>query len=486
LPNYNTIRIETLGCRLNQIESEGMSRFFLSCDFLVDMSNITSSSAENEDVVLCVVNTCTVTQKAEQKARRIIRLLLTKCPNAAVLVTGCYAQLSPEKIKQIDERICVIGGQIKSRIAEVPQLIKKYFDNLLEKKLYDPVKLAELIDSEIGKTPQEKPTYPENSFKLSATSLIAHSRASLKIQDGCNNNCSYCAIHMARGHSVSIDVETAIERVKQMEKEGQSEVVLTTVNISQYHGKYKNGYCNFSKLLKILLENTDKINFRISSLYPEIVDDEFCAAISDKRVRPHFHISVQTGSDKILRLMNRTYTAFDVANACRKLRQAKTNPFIACDIITGFPGETDEDFEQTMKLCELCDFSWVHAFVFSERPGTPAANMKNKVAQVTADERSKRVTAWAIKNKIKYIENFINAELDAIFETVKRPAVLSPFSSDFIYHAVTENFIHCEIHCQNGNLSNQQHRVKILKTLSEKISKGGEIEAAAELLNSCT
>lgn len=472
----DTIRIETLGCRLNQIESEATARFFIDNGFSVCMEGITANTDENPEIIIAIINTCTVTQKAEQKARRIIRLMLKKCPNALVIVTGCYAQVANEEIKKIDNRICVIGGQIKSRIAEVPILLKEWANDN-----WNALAFGEYLNKKLIEIPPMKTGFPEDSFKLSTSSFLAHSRASLKIQDGCNNNCSYCAIHLARGHSVSIDVETAVRRVQDLEKWGQDEVVITTVNIAQYKGKYKDGYCNFAQLLKILLENTTKINFRISSLYPEIVDDEFCKVIADSRVRPHFHISVQSGSDKILSTMNRQYKADDVIKACQKLQSAKDNPFLACDIITGFPGETKEDFADTLSLCEQCGFAWVHAFPYSERPGTPAATMKNKVPQSVSGERAKRLTDWAINNKINYLNRFVGKELSAILETVKRPGGVIK-ADKYIYHAVTENFIHCEIVSDAVLEVNKTVKVRVEKVLTDRILKGGDIEVEGKII----
>ena len=172
------------------------------------MNSVSASETENENVLLVIVNTCTVTQKSEQKARRIIRLLLKKCPNALIVVTGCYAQLNSAEINDIDNRIICVGGQIKSRIKQIPELLCQNIKNN-----WNVENLKNTILNSILTVPQEKKDFPEKSFELSTTSFIAHSRASLKIQDGCNNNCSYCAIHMARGHSVSLDVEEAIKRV---------------------------------------------------------------------------------------------------------------------------------------------------------------------------------------------------------------------------------------------------------------------------------
>lgn len=471
------IRIETLGCRLNQIESESAARFFIDNSFTVSLEGVTASTNEDKNLLVSIINTCTVTTKAEQKARRLIRLHLKKFPEALIVITGCYAQVAKDELEKMDNRICVIGGQIKSRIAEVPLLLKNYVNN----SKWDVLQFKEILNKEIFSKPQEKSGFPEDSFKFSTSSFLAHSRASLKIQDGCNNNCSYCAIHIARGKSVSIDVQTAIDRVVELEKSGQDEVVITTVNIGQYKGAYKDGFCNFSQLLKLLLENTSKINFRISSLYPQIVDEEFCSVISDSRVRPHFHISVQSGSDKILELMNRQYKAQAVIDACNNLKKAKKNPFLACDIITGFPGETKEDFTKTMELCENCGFSWIHAFPFSERPGTPACSMKNKVSQSESGERAKRLTDWAIGSKINYLNGFVGKELPAILETVKRPVgVLS--ANRFVYHAVTENFIHCEIISEKNLEVNKTVNLRIKKVLSDRIMKGGDIEVEAEII----
>lgn len=473
------IRIETLGCRLNQIESESAARIFLDKGFSVAMEGLSSVSQEDPETLLCIINTCTVTQKAEQKARRLIRLILKKYPRCTLIVTGCYAQLASAEIQAIDKRICVIGGQIKSRLADIPELLIAAKNNK-----WNSQDFADSIKNKITLVPQLKAGFPENSFKLSTSSFLSHSRPSLKIQDGCNNNCSYCAIHIARGHSVSLDVETAINRVKELEKNGHQEVVLTTVNIGQYKGAWKDGFCNFSQLLELLLKNTSKIHFRISSLYPDIVDENFCRVISDPRVQPHFHISVQSGSNKILASMNRPYNSEKVLNACKMLKEAKNKPFLACDIITGFPGEADDDFKQTMQLCKDCDFAWVHAFPYSERPGTEAAKMKNKVPQSVSGERAKTITEWAISQKIKYVESFIGTEHEVVLETAKRPLAMAANKNTekYIYHGVTENFIHCEVISKDYLEANKAVKIRIKDVLSERIKKGGDIEASAEFI----
>ena len=464
-----TVRIETLGCRLNQIESESAAQLFIESGF-----NVIFSIDDVDDTTrLVIINTCAVTQKAEQKARRIIRLAVKKYQNAVVLVTGCYAQLSKNEIEKIDSRIVVLGGQVKSRIAKIPGLLKESGN---------PADFASLLKNQLCSVPAIKPGFPEDSFKFAASSLQAHSRASLKIQDGCNNNCSFCTIHIARGHSVSLDVVKALERVQALENQGYDEVVLTTINIAQYKGLFvdENGveqYYNFAVLLKYLLGATKKICFRISSLYPEIVDEEFCEVIKDQRVRPHFHISVQSGSNRILELMNRRYKRDDVIAACRALREAKPQCFLACDIITGFPGETNEDFEQTLDLCRQCDFTWIHAFPFSERPGTAACSMKPKIPQSVSQKRAKTLNDWAVKQKISYIQSFIEKPLSAVIEK-QQP---STQAGKFVYNCMTENFIHCQLTSPEPLKESQSYTIRITSILKENIHKGGEIEAMATL-----
>ena len=465
-----TVRIETLGCRLNQIESESAAQLFIESGF-----NVIFSIDDADDATrLVIINTCAVTQKAEQKARRIIRLAVKKYKNAVVLVTGCFAQLSKVQIEQMGERVVVLGGQVKSRIAKVPQLLKE---------VGEPSDFALLLKNQLCSVPAIKPGFPEDSFKFTASSLQAHSRASLKIQDGCNNNCSFCTIHIARGHSVSLDVAAACERVLALEAAGYDEVVLTTINIAQYKGLFvdEHGaeqYFNFAALLKHLLEKTKVINFRISSLYPEVVDEAFCQVIKSPRVRPHFHISVQSGSDRILELMNRRYKRDEVIAACRALRKAKPQCFLACDIITGFPSETDEDFEQTLDLCRQCDFTWIHAFPFSERPGTAACNMKPKIPQSVSQKRAKSLNDWAVKQKISYIQSFLGKPLSAVIEK-QQP---STQSGKFVYNCMTENFIHCQLTSPEPLKESKSYTIKIISILKDNIHKGGEIEAIANVV----
>lgn len=511
------VHFETLGCKLNQVESEGAARTFTDAGFSVSMEPYSAQTPENPDVLLCVLNTCTVTAKAEQKARRIIRLLLSKCPNSVVIITGCYAQLNQDDLLSMDSRIAVIGGQNKGYLADVPSILNENpeifgleLKNLLQ-KFFDEKKLA------------SKPNEIAEPFRLSTDSFLNHSRASLKIQDGCNCVCTYCRIRLARGKSVSLEASEVLRRVQELEAAGQKEVVITTVNISQYrselkvessastlrHGSVTTGSTtkwrvesglmekgkvqedgsvlipvNFAVLLKLILDNTISIGIRISSLYPEIVDEEFGEIVSDSRVRPHFHISVQSGSDSVLSRMKRPYKIQAVFRACEILKKAKGNPFLACDIIAGFPGETDSDFDETMTMLEKCGFTFVHAFPFSPRPGTEAFKMRPMVPNYITDERIKRLEEFNRIHKTEYFNSFIGKVLPAVTENIHRAASKIVLKEKVFVHAVTENFIHCQMvfDSQDKNIPKPGSVVnaKILRLL-EKKERTGESEVLAEL-----
>lgn len=494
------IHFETLGCKLNQVESEGAARSFSDWNFEVTMEPLTASSPEDKSVALCVVNTCTVTAKAEQKARRIIRMLLKICPCCAVAVTGCYAQLNQKDILAIDGRVCVLGGQHKGAMADVPKILEQILSENPDAGGNDIAsRLQKFFDGRNSSSLKDIITEP---FRLSTDTFINHSRSSLKIQDGCNSVCTYCRIRLARGKSVSIDAFSAVERVRELERAGQSEVVITTVNIAQYFGEFdedkfrsenlkadenirifeKDGkkFIKFAGLLSLILCNTEKIGVRISSLYPEIVDGELCKIIENPRLRPHFHISVQSGSDAVLARMKRPYRISAVYKACQLLKKAKKNPFLACDIIAGFPGESDGDFEETMKMLSDCGFAFVHAFPFSPRPGTEAFKMRPMVPNYITDTRIKRLEEFNRKSKSSYIQSFEGKILPAVCETVHRARLVK---DRVIVHAVTENFLHCQLvfspDAKNLPEAGSVIKVRVIRPLEEG-EKTGESDTLAE------
>ena len=328
----HSVHFETLGCRLNHDESEGAARAFVLNGFSVEQDTLNSNTETDENVVLSVINTCTVTAKAEQKARRLIKLMLQKFPNSPVIVTGCYAGLDASSITKINpERIVILDGTKKFKLV---QLASQMNDNGLlsvERGLLNAKSLNEYIQT----SPSEL-----NQFSLFTPVFQKHSRASIKIQDGCNCACSFCRIHLARGKSISLDADEVVKRILSMEKSGINEVVFTGVNLSQYRWKYDDSReLDFTSLLEKCLMETNRISFRISSLYPQHVDEKLCEVISSPRIQPFFHLSIQSGSERILKAMNRPHSIEQVYSAIKLLRQAKENPFISCDLIAGFPGE---------------------------------------------------------------------------------------------------------------------------------------------------
>ena len=460
------------------------------------MAGVAASSPDDTDTVLCIVNTCTVTAKAEQKCRRMIRLLLEKYPASAVLVTGCYAQLDGSLLLAMDDRIAVLGGKSKDALVKLPAFLTSFIRQYAESEAFPLALAGELRrryaqsfedarqPGELGKTQRLKPVFAKSApapvqkagaaFALSTDTFLQHSRPSLKIQDGCDSRCSYCRICLARGSSVSSDPETVLSRVLQLEKMGHREVVLTGVNLGQY------GFSGITGLLGFLLDNTKAISLRLSSLHPQIVDEKLCAVLAHERIRPHFHLSVQSGSNAVLSAMKRPYRSQSVYTAVENLRRIKKKPFIACDIIAGFPGETQADFNETLELCRTCEFSWIHAFPFSPRPGTEAFSMKNAVPAGEVKNRIRELSNLALAQKKAYIESCVGNDFKAIVEKYRIGQL----------RAVTENFLHVQI--QNGarepapaskyeNLGGQEVLLRI-DAVHESGLHGEECEAFASFI----
>ena len=509
----NTVHFETLGCRLNQDETEGAARCFADAGFTISMENLSSSSAVQADAVLGVINTCTVTGKAEQKARRIIRLMLEKLPQAVILVTGCYAELDAAEISSIDtERICVLPGTRKFLLASLAREMsggslcvgKGCFSrdalaaflrqvHFVPRDAAAPVRPAVLSTS--GRTAGGKAVGGKNAgcfapartdaaalqaFTLYTPSFERHSRASVKIQDGCNNACSFCRIHLARGKSVSLPVADVLRRVQELERRGVQELVFTGVNLSQYSGLSEDGgRASFAQLLDVLLAETDSIRFRVSSFYPQHITEELCSRLASPRVQPSFHLSVQSGSDRILALMRRPYCAADVLHAVELLRRAKSSPFISCDIIAGFPGESESDFAATRELCRAAAFAWIHAFPYSPRPATPAYSMKPQIPERVKGERVRWLTETAVQGKLRYIASFVGKTLPAVAERSRSQRVGGELHT---VHAVTDNFLHVECRTSAPVESGSAVSVRIEAALEDSVRAGREIDCLAVLV----
>jgi threonylcarbamoyladenosine tRNA methylthiotransferase MtaB len=267
-------------------------------------------------------------------------------------------------------------------------------------------------------------------FRFNAHSLSFHSRAFLKIQDGCDRRCSYCRVSLARGPSVSLPAETALARLLQLEEAGYGETVITGVNISQYAA----GGRGLPALLRRLLDGSRTIALRLSSLEPEAVTPELGEVLSHPRIRPHFHLSIQSGSPLILEMMRRPYGPDAVEGAAALLRSVKDDPFLACDVITGFPGETEGEFERTRRLCADTGFAWIHAFPYSRRPGTEAYGFGQAVPEREAVRRVETLIALAGEGRKSYCRRWLGRTVDAIVQAKdkKTPGYSGAVSDNYL------------------------------------------------------
>jgi threonylcarbamoyladenosine tRNA methylthiotransferase MtaB len=425
--------IYTLGCKLNQLESEAVAASFRDAGFAL------RPWEEGADIL--VVNTCTVTSMAEQKARRIIRKLLKDNPASRVIVTGCYAQLEAEKIAALEEtgegpagsdggrRLFVVPGNLKPALLDLPRRMggsaeRRDLDALLGLYAVPEKSCPAVLSREEG--------IEAGPFAFNAPDLSFHSRPFLKIQDGCDHACAYCRVRIARGGSVSLDADTVLRRLQSLEERGYAEAVLSGVNISQYRDERRG---DLGALVAFLLENTSRIALRLSSLEPETLTEALLPVLRERRIRPHFHLSLQSGSNRVLARMGRPYTAEEAAAAAEKLRALRGDPFLACDIIAGFPGESGEDFARTVELCKRIEFAWIHAFPYSARPDTPAFRFKDPVSRGEISGRVETLGRLAKRGRAAYVSRWLGRTVEAVPEHFAKPG------PDGSVPAVSENYL---------------------------------------------
>jgi threonylcarbamoyladenosine tRNA methylthiotransferase MtaB len=434
IPHFS---IFTLGCKLNQLESEAIAGSFRKAGF-----RLVPWDSNSQTPRILIINTCTVTSKADQKARRMIRKLLRDNPESCVIVIGCYAQLDTEEIRTLEDRttgrrLFVLGGgegvaSAKSALLGLPQY-------LLDAISGEP--LPCLLESWMKNAASVIKNDSVFSFKPDEFSF--HSRAYIKIQDGCDNNCAYCRVRLARGQSLSLNHEAVLERLRALEAKGCPEIFITGVNITQYSDKG----IGLAGLLELLLDGTSAIALRLSSLEPECINTRLASVFAHPRIRPHFHLSVQSGSDTILQGMGRVYNVNTVEKAIALLRSAKDKPFLACDIITGFPGETEAEFAKTLAFCEKTCFAWIHAFPYSKRPGTAAFSFGDPVRDCDKTRRVEALTALALQGKREYAKTWLGKELSAVVEKAHCGVNVPCFARQC--RAVSENDLKLLFNC-NG------------------------------------
>lgn len=379
----------TLGCKVNQTESEAMAQLFREAKYQV------VSASEEADVV--VVNTCTVTNTGDSKSRQVIRRMIKAHPESVVVVMGCYAQTAPGEVLGIEGVDLVLGTQDRVKILEWIERVKA------EKKPQNAV----------------RGIWDAGEFEeLPQLSEEQRTRAMLKIQEGCNQFCTYCIIPYARGPLRSRLPENAIAEAQRLVEEGYPEIVLTGIHTG-YYGQDLEGHWSLARLVRELDEIPGLRRLRLSSIEPMEYTAELIESIarSDK-VCPHLHVPLQSGSDPVLARMNRPYNLNEYKELLERLHQRIPNLAVTTDIIAGFPGETEEDHVSTLEFVKSCGFSGIHVFPYSKRKGTPAADYPDQVSKKLKDQRVKELLLVARDSQEIFIRRFIGKSVEVLIEWV--------------------------------------------------------------------
>jgi len=397
----------TLGCKVNFYDTEAIWQLFRQAGYeQVDF--------DGEIADVYVINTCTVTNTGDKKSRQIIRRAVRKNPEAVVCVTGCYAQTAPAEVAAIEGVDLVIGTHDRSRIVEYVEQIRRTREPV--NAVRNIMKLREFEELDV----------PEFSGRT---------RAFLKIQDGCNNFCTFCIIPWARGLSRSRRPENVLAQARRLVEAGYREIVLTGIHTGGY-GEDLDGY-GLADLVRDLVRIDGLRRLRISSIEASQVDDRLLEAIatSDKLCR-HLHIPLQAGDDEILRRMRRKYTTEEYARRLERIRRAIPDVAVTTDVIAGFPGETEERFENGLAFIESMAFAGMHVFPYSKRTGTPAARMPDQVDEETKHARVRRLIALSDRMRFDYARRFVGRVLDVIAERgsadAGKPGVLSGYSDNYL------------------------------------------------------
>ena len=396
----------------------------------------------NDDISdVCVVNTCTVTNMSDRKSRHILRRVKVLNPNAIIVATGCYAQVYKKELEEMPEIDIVLGNEEK---ADIVHFVEQYQN---EKK-----KIVQIQDINQEKEFEEmgEITYTEKT------------RAVIKVQDGCNQFCSYCIIPYARGRVRSRKIENVVKEIKKIAERGIKEVVITGIHLASYGKDFNDG----TSLID-LLEEINKIDgicrIRLGSLEPKIINEKFMdRLIKLEKICHHFHLSLQSGSNKTLKRMNRKYTTEEFKNIVEILRKYYNDVILTTDIIVGFPGENEEEFEETYNFLKEIKFYKMHVFPYSPRKGTGAEKMPEQVDGNIKEERSKKLIEMSEQNQKGYNEKLIGKEVEVLFEEEEKK------DNEIFYKGHTSNYILVK-YKTTENLENQIRKVKIKKADIENV-----------------
>ncbi|AOW19987.1 tRNA (N(6)-L-threonylcarbamoyladenosine(37)-C(2))-methylthiotransferase MtaB [Urechidicola croceus] len=395
----------TLGCKLNFSETSTIARNFQNEGFeRVEFD-------ENADIY--VINTCSVTDNADKRFKSIVKNALKQNDKAFLIAIGCYAQLKPEELAAVDGVDLVLGATEKFKVTD--------YINDLSKNDMGEVHSCEIEDAD---------------FYVGSYSIGDRTRAFLKVQDGCDYKCTYCTIPLARGISRSDTLENVLKNAKEISERGIKEIVLTGVNIGDY-GKGEFGNKKHEHTFYELVQELDKVDgihrLRISSIEPNLLKNETIDFISNSEsFVPHFHIPLQSGSDKLLKKMKRRYMSNIYTDRVSKIKKVMPNACIGVDVIVGFPGETDELFLETYNYLNELDISYLHVFTYSERPNTEAFNMEGVVSKNVRAKRSKMLRGLSVKKRRAFYESQIGNTLTVLFESENKEGYINGFTQNYV------------------------------------------------------
>jgi threonylcarbamoyladenosine tRNA methylthiotransferase MtaB len=467
--------VENFGCRATQADGAALERQF------EERGMPRASTPAQASVV--VMNTCTVTAGADQDARAAIRRVRRQNPDARIIVTGCYAQRAPEEIAALPGVSLVIGNSHKHELAEIVVQDLGWRSALSAANSVAPLEraLAPEARAFVPLTTLTAPTgsrKPEAGSPIFVTDIFAHTellaapvfdaanertRPNLKVQDGCDNRCSFCVIPFVRGQSRSLEIERILREVNGLVESGYREVVISGINLgrwgrdlegfrlsaSGFRSSLTGGEAGFRKpgagsrkptlenLIRAILSYTALEKLRISSVEPMDWTDELIALVaSSPRIAKHAHVPMQSGSDAVLRRMHRKYRPWHYREKIEKIRAVMPTAAIGADVMVGFPGETDAEFESTRRMIEELPFTYLHVFTYSARPGTPAAEMTNQVSVHLARERNRVLRELAAEKKLAFMRTFIGKSVDAITLNVAGNDATGDFTE-----ALTDNYL---------------------------------------------